>query len=393
MNKSNIKVVSFVIAMIVAILLCLFISKKFIGANNVQNFQVVQSLNGNVRIQSNGGWYFKALDTVWTYPKTDSIFFSNKKQESKDGDGVAVRFKNKGNGFVSCNVITRYFTDDVSMKKLHEYCGGDLDKLDNIILARIKEHAANEAAKIDSSAAIENRESFANNIRAKLMADTELKDRGIILESFAITAIDFDTITDKLFEAQRNADLQKKSAEAEEANLIMQKKKTEAFAAQKIAEVKGLAEADKMKAVTEAQKVKELAEIQAKQKVEVEKLAKEEAVVKANKQLELAEIAKKEEAIKLDTIKIQADQKVAEAKAKEQQIKLSGAMSEETKYRLDIEKETKIGVAKAIADGISQMKLPQTFIMGGNGKEISPVETFFNLMNVKKAEEINKTAK
>ena len=93
---------------------------------------------------------------------------------------------------------------------------------------------------------------------------------------------------------------------------------------------------------------------------------------------------------KLEVIKIQADQKVADAKAREQQIKLSGAMSEETKYRLDIEKETKIGVAKAFAAGLSHVTLPKTFIMGGmDGKNYNPMETFFNLMNVQKAKELN----
>jgi hypothetical protein len=364
----------------------------FIGENDVQNFQVIQSPGGAVRIQSQGGWYLKTFDKVWTYPKTDSSFFSTVKAESTDGDGVVVRFKNKGGGTVSCNVITRYFTDDVTMKKLHEYCGGDLKKLDNILLARIKEHAANEAAKIDSSAAIESRETFANNIRTKLDNDVELKERGIIIESFAITSIDFDVITDKLFEAQRNADLQKRSAEAEEANLIMQKKKTEAQAAQKIAEVKGAADAEKMKAVTDAERQAELARIEAEKRVAVEKLAKEEAIVKAQKTLELAEITQKEEAVKLETIKIQAEQKIAEAKAKQQQIQLSGAITEEMKYRLDIEKETKIGVAKAIADGVKTIKLPETMIVGGGdtGKAINSVETFFQLMNVKQAKELRK---
>lgn len=362
----------------------------FVGENDVQNFQVIQSPGGAVRIQSHGGWYLKTLDKVWTYPKTDSSFFSNVKSESKDGDGVVVRFKNKGGGIVSCNVITRYFTDDVTMRKLHEYCGGDLKKLDNILLARIKEHAANEAAKIDSSAAIENRETFANSIRSKLDSDVELKERGIIVESFAITSIDFDAITDKLFEAQRNADLQKRSAEAEEANLIMQKKKTEAQAAQKIAEVKGLADAEKMRAVTDAERQAELAKIEAEKRVTVEKLAKEEALVKAQKAFELAEIIKKEEAIKLETIKIQAEQKIAEAQAKQKQIQLSGAITEETKYRLDIEKETKIGVATAIAEGIKTIKLPQTMIVGGANKESNAIDTFFQLLNVQKAQELSK---
>lgn len=137
---------------------------------------------------------------------------------------------------------------------------------------------------------------------------------------------------------------------------------------------------------------KNLPRLKRQKKVEVEKLAKEEALVKAQKQLELAEIVKKEEAIKLETIKIQSEQKIAEAQAKQQQIKLSGAITEETKYRLDTEKETKIGVATAIADGLKNIKLPETMIVGGGNpdKAINAVDTFFQLMNVQKAKELQK---
>ena len=171
----------------------------------------------------------------------------------------------------------------------------------------------------------------------------------------------------------------------------MQKEKTIAEYEKQIAESRGKAEVEKIKAVTDAQRQKELAEIKGQQEVAVATLEKEKATIEANKKLEIVEIQKKEEKAKLEVIQIQAEQKVAEAKAKEQQIKLSGAMSEEVKYRLDIEKETKIGVAKAISDGLSKVKLPETFIMGSGEKNVSPVETFFNLMNVEKAKQMNKT--
>ena len=169
----------------------------------------------------------------------------------------------------------------------------------------------------------------------------------------------------------------------------MEKERTVADYEKQIAEAKGKAETEMMKATTDAERQKKLAEIEASKKVEVEKLAKEEALVKAQKQLELAELTKKEEVIKLETIKIQAEQKVAEAKAKEQQIKLSGAISEEMKYRLDVEKETKIGVAREWANGVAKVTLPQTMIVG-SGEKSSAVETLLNLMTIEKAQKLNK---
>ena len=71
---------------------------------------------------------------------------------------------------------------------------------------------------------------------------------------------------------------------------------------------------------------------------------------------------------------------------------MSGAITEETKYRLDTEKETKIGVAKAIAEGVKNIKLPETMIVGGGNsdKAVSAVDTFFQLMNVQQAKKLQK---
>ena len=143
-----------------------------------------------------------------------------------------------------------------------------------------------------------------------------------------------------------------------------------------------------MKQVTDAERQKRLAEIEAQKKVAIEQLAKEEALVKASKMFELAEIEKKTEAEKLEVVKLQATQKIETARAKQQEIQLSGAITETELTKLEMERDTKIGVAKAIAEGLSKLTLPKTFIMGGNGKPDgqSPIETFFQLMNVKQAE-------
>lgn len=362
----------------------------FIGKNNVQNFQVIQSPSGNVRIQAEGGYYMKCFDTVWTYKKVNSVYFSNETAESKDKDGVQVVFSNKGKGDISSQVVYRLYTTNDKIMKLHEYAHGDENVIDNLVLAKLKDISMLHSSNITSSQAIEDREQLASNIRKDFLNNKELLDIGIVVEQFSITKIDFDKQTEDLFKKQQEADLQKKTAEAEKLNLQMQKEKTIAEYEKQVAESKGKAEVEKIKAVTDAERQKELAEIKGKQEVSVAELEKQKATIDANKKLEIVEIQKKEEKAKLEVIQIQSEQKVAEAKAKEQQIKLSGAISEEMKYRLDIEKETRIGVAKAIADGVSKMKLPETMILGGgiNGMT-NPVETFFHLLNVQKASEIN----
>lgn len=393
-NKSGIKVAVGIGAAVVGLIVALILGFNFFHSNNVQNFQVVQSLNGAVEIRPEGGFYCRFFPKIWTYPKVNTVFFSNEKAESKDQDGVQVRFSNKGEGDVSCQVVYRLYTDQESIKRLHTYSGGSIDVIDNLVLSKLKDIAMTCASNITSSQAIENREEFAERIRKHFVNNKELKDAGIVVEQFSITKINFDRITTDLFQAQQRADLQKKTAEAEKQNLQMQKERTVAQYEQQVAESKGKAEVEKIKAVTDAQRQKELAEIKAQQEVAVAELAKKQATVEAEKKLEVAEIQRKEEAAKLEVIKIQSDQKVAAAKARQQEIQLSGAMAENERIKLEIEKETKIGVAREWAKGLAQVRLPSTLMIGGaDGKGSTPIDTLVNLMVVEKANKLNKQQK
>ena len=390
--NSELKVLIVVASIIVCVFIEIFTSCSMIHSNDIQEFQVVQSIDGSTEVRSEGGYYFKFMPKIWTYKKVNSVFFSNETAESKDKDGIQVIFSNKGKGDISSQVVYRLYTDNASIMKMHQYAAGNEEIVDNLVLSKLKDIAMSHASNITSSQAVEDREQLAANIRKDIVNHKELASMGIVVEQFSITKINFDDKTNALFQKQQEADLQKKTAEAEKLNLQMQKEKTIAEYEKQVAESRGKAEVEKIKAVTDAQRQKELAEIKGKQEVAVAELEKQKATIEANKKLEVVEIQKKEEKAKLEVIQIQADQKVAEAKAKEQQIKLSGAISEETKYRLDIEKETKIGVAKAIAEGVSNVKLPATVIWGGgnNNGVNNPVETFFNLMNVQKVQELNK---
>lgn len=393
---NNNKILAFGIGLVITLLIGIMLYAKLIGKNDFQDFQIVQSLNGHVEIQTKPGLYYLGFADVWTYPKADSIFFSNEMAESVDNDAIKVIFSNKSTGDVNCNVVVKYFTDDKSMMSLHEYFGGDLDKIDNFTLSRLKEHITNEAAKKDPSTAVEQKEEFAAAIRQRLQEDIDLKEHGISIETFSITSIDPDEKTNQLFDAQRTADLQKKSAEAEEANLVMQKKKTEAVAAQNIAEAKGKAEVEKMTATTAADKEAQLATIKAQQEVDVAELDKKKAEIEAQQKLQIIEIQRQEEEKKLEVVQLQVKQKIAEAEAKQKEIELSGAITETEKFKLETEKNTKIGVAEAIAKGINGLKLPEVLFYntGANGGGAtgsampSELSTLFNLLNAQKATEV-----
>ena len=233
--KENILIVASVLAAVVA----LIVGITCFHSNNLQEFQVIQSINGDTTIRSEGGWYFKFMPKIWTYKKVNSVFFSNEVKESKDKDGIEVIFSNKGRGDISSQVVYRLYTDNDRIMKLHQYAAGNEDIIDNLVLSKLKDIAMLHASNITSSQAVEDREQLAINIRKDIVNNPQLAEMGIIVEQFSITKINFDEKTNALFQKQQEADLQKKTAEAEKLNLQMQKEKTVAEYEKQVAESKG----------------------------------------------------------------------------------------------------------------------------------------------------------
>lgn len=370
----------------------LVLSLTCVYTNDISQLQIIQSFTGNTSVKTQGGIYFRILPKIWTYNKTNQVAFSFEKDESKDNDGVHVFFSNKGQGDVSTQVTYNLLLDEEKVYRMHELAKGDDDVIDRRILATIREITMREAGQITSSDAIEKREEFANAIRQQILHNPDYLEIGVDITQFTITNITFDDLTIAAYKKAQEADLQKKTAEAEKLNFIMQKEKVEAEAEKQIAESRGKAEVEKTKATTDAEREKELAEIKAKQDVAVAELAKQKAIVEANKQLEVAEIQKKEEQTRLEVVRIQAEQKIAEAEAKKQQIELAGDIKEKERFELEIQMKTRIEMAKAIAQGLNGMKLPTTLFIGangGDGKAGNALDYLIHLLTVQKANEVS----
>ena len=381
---------------IVTIGICAVVALVFsltcVYTNDISQLQVIQSFTGSTSVKTQGGIYFRILPKIWTYNKTNQVAFSFEKDESKDNDGVHVFFSNKGQGDVSTQVTYNLLLEEEKVYRMHELAKGDDDVIDRRILATIREITMREAGQITSSDAIEKREEFANAIRQQILHNPDYLEIGVDITQFTITNITFDDLTIVAYKKAQEADLQKKTAEAEKLNFAMQKEKVEAEAAKQIAESKGKAEVEKTKAITDAEREKELAEIKAKQDVVVAELAKQKAIVEANKQLEVAEIQKKEEQTRLEVVRIQAEQKIAEAEAKKQQIELAGDIKEKERFELEIQMKTRIEMAKAIAQGLNGVKLPTTLFIGangGDGKTGNALDYLIHLLTVQKANEVS----
>lgn len=376
----------------ICVVVALVLSLTCVYTNDISQLQVIQSFTGSTSVKTQGGIYFGILPKIWTYNKTNQVAFSFEKDESKDNDGVHVFFSNKGQGDVSTQVTYNLLLEEEKVYRMHELAKGDDDVIDRRILATIREITMREAGQITSSDAIEKREEFANAIRQQILHNPDYLEIGVDITQFTITNITFDDLTIVAYKKAQEADLQKKTAEAEKLNFVMQKEKVEAEAAKQIAESKGKAEVEKTKAITDAEREKELAEIKAKQDVAVAELAKQKAIVEANKQLEVAEIQKKEEQTRLEVVRIQAEQKIAEAEAKKQQIELAGDIKEKERFELEIQMKTRIEMAKAIAQGLNGVKLPTTLFIGangGDGKAGNALDYLIHLLTVQKANEVS----
>ena len=398
------------------------------GYNDIQNFQIIQPVKGKPHVQTEGGWYTQFFATIWTYPKIDTIYFSNEKSESKDNDALPVTFAGKGTGSISVQVVARYYTDEQQMLKLHNYAKGSVEWLQSIIEATCKQAAMNAASTMSTNDAIENYNKLNELIRKAIIDDKELKEKGICIDQFSITKIDFDEMTLQQFQAQQQADLERRLAEAQQVKFNAKQKETIAKYEQEKAESQGKAEVVMIKETTDAERQKRLAEIEAEKKVNIETFAKQEALIKAVKEKEMAEItaqkqvqietlAKQEALIKAakekemaeiaaqkelevsKLLKLAVDQRaqatIVQAKADKEKLELAKGLSEYDRFNIEMDVKKQIGVAEALSKGIATMQLPKIIMSdgsaAGNNKGVAnmPADIMGNLMKVFLIEKTN----
>jgi SPFH domain / Band 7 family len=365
---------------VILIIIFLILAKGFIGRNNVQDFQIIQSIRGDIEIRTVGGYYTKFFPKIWTYPKVVNVFFSADTREGSPGDeSISVRFKNKGTGQFSTRVTYRLLGSKEAVMKMHENCGGNTEISDGIVLSKLKEIARVAASQMTSSEAIEQQEKFIAGIRKQFVGNISLKGMGITVNKVELTDLNFDTDTLALFKAQQKAILLGKQAESKEIQYKMELKETMAKYKKQIAEESGKAEMKKMTAVTDAQREKELAEISANKKVSVAEFEKKEALIRQQKLVEMAELMKQEALVKakqkeeiaqieLVQARLDAQSKIALAEARQKEIQLSGAITEKERVLAEILAGKQVAIAKAYGTAIAGATFPKTIIMG-SGKD------------------------
>lgn len=366
---------------------------KTLHVNDVQNLQVIQSINGDVTIRREGGWYAMICPRIWEYPKASVEIC-----KEADKDAILMQFSNKSTATLNCQIGYRIdSTNDEQIIKLHQQVEGSDAKIWAKVRTTLQTVAQCVASQYTPSESVEKFPEFAKKIADAIIHEQNLLSEGIDVVSFTCAGLPkYDTETVEQFARQKEADLAKRLAAAEKEKLEAEILKTEANYKRELAEFRGKAEAETAKMTTEAERTKKLAEIAAQQKVEVEKLEKEQMLVKASKELEVAEITKQTEQKQLEIIKIKADQKVANAQAKQKEIELSGAITEQERVKLEFDMKTKIGVAAEMAKTYAHWNPQVIQVSGGNGNvssATSSLDNFLNMEAAKAAIEMTKKSK
>lgn len=343
---------------------------KTLHCNDFDKIQVIQSIDGEITINREGGWYAMVCPKIWTYPKACSYYFSNDTTQSKDHDAPSVQYANTGKGCLNCQVVYRIdWATDEQLKAMHEIAHGDDTILEQRVLSTLNNIAQMHASKMNSTDAIKRYDEFFEAIRKQIIHNKELKDTmAIDVVDFVIAGKpDFDKMTEQLFTAQQKADLEKQTADAEKIRLESEKQRAIALYEKEAAENEGKALSQAAKEIKDAERIKRLAEIEA------EKLRG------------VAEIAKQTEAANLEKIKLIAQQTIEEAKAKKEAIALAGEITEVERVKLEIEKATKIGIAEAQSKTYAHWN-PQVIQVTGNSGVSSATSSLDGFLNMKAAE-------
>lgn len=399
------------ILLLIAIIIASVIMFTSMRHNDDQNWQVVQSVSGQVTIRDTPGWYMKPLSKVWTWPRAISKPYSKiDERDSRGDESFRVTFNDGGNADMSTFFrVQTPITEDTRRKAHRDFNGNPENMLEMVrkhmisaakATAPLMSSSENQSArKAEFQQLIEEQMNngiyemrkvskvlkdqfdekgnsvtvFATEIvtdengKPKIATPSPLNEYGMRVMQFSVTATDYDDQTIKQFEAKKQSFLQAEQSKAQREQEVQLRLMTIEKGLREKAEIEAKANVEKAQATITAQKEKEVAETKANQEkvvaettaaklVAVALLEKQEAETRAQKELEVAKLAKaaaEENAAAIMTL----------AKAQEEKIKLGGAITERERTLAEIRAQRDVGVAEKLA----QIQSPK-MIMSGAGE-------------------------
>ena len=404
----------------VAIIVVVCLATGIMERNDVQNYQIVQALDGEVYVRSEAGWYMKNFAKVWTYPRAVQCYFSEKTDEGgTDDQSIRVTFNDGGQAMVSTMVRFQLPTAKENQIQIHQNFNNDMEALKHAVRAHLtncikatgplmsaSEHQS--ARKAEFTQLVEKQ--LRNGLYKMRKVEKELKDRtdekgkpitvyateivedkdgmpaiaqisplmeyNIQILQFSVTETEYDPQTLKQFATKKESYLAAEQSKAEREQEVQQRLMVIEKGLREKAEVEATANKLKATAVIAAELKAEVAlqtkleaETAANQLLSVAKIQKEAAETKANQELEVARtgaLAAEENAKAVKTL----------ASAEEERIKKAGAITEKEQILAEIDANMRAKIATAIA----QVDVPSTMIIGGGaGGKTQITESLLNV--------------
>lgn len=393
MNTLN-KLGAFAVIVLIAVIgYCVIFANKL----NNQNLAIVQAFTGETVVRRDPGWWIQCSPTIWEYPKAGIYICS---QDSKEHDPFIISFNNKSTA--TMNAQLGYRIDGASDEKiiaLHQAAEGNDDKIWQLVVGTVNTEAQKISTTFDPSDVMggDKFPEFVIALQKAIIHNKELLESGIDIDKFNVIGKPIpDKSTEQQFNMQREADLAKRLAASKVKQLEAETEQERAEAARKTEHEKIEAQALMAKEKLDYERQKQNETIAAEKKLALAQIAKQEAEVKAqqeaevarieaDKLLKVAEIDKQTELARLEKIKLIAQQTVETAKAKKEAIALAGEITETERMKLEIEKETKIGIAEAQSKTYAHWN-PQVIQVSGGGGVSSSTSSLDGFLNMKAAE-------
>lgn len=395
------------IAAIVGLIVLAIVCKGFIGYNSPTQLLVKQSFpSGQLSCITEGGIYWKGWGDIYSYDRTRSFYFNSSTEKVKgkewegddtDEDDIKVTLSRNATADISGYLLYKLPTNCDDLIKIHrDQRNNDNLKhnlVRNAVLSAVRKTApmyTAEEAKVTKIAEFrrlaedqlvdgeyltttefleekvtDDELDEKGNVKKKgetqkytvtklkidslgqrvLLKQSALAKYGIIVEQFEIQNVKLDAKSQELLEVVKKREMERVSNATKAETAKQQAITAEANGKAQVAEERAKQEVEKIKAVVQAQKDKEVAELNAEKELRVAEFEARTAVENAKK--------------------VKAD---GEAQAAANRALVQAGLT--PLERATIEKETRIGIAEAIAKS-PQKWVPEIMIYGGDGKNAS----------------------
>lgn len=404
MNTEELKRARRIVIIAVALIVLVVLIRGFVGYNSSTQLLVKQAFTtGELSCITTGGPYWKGWGDIFSYDRTKDFYFNSSTEkvhgegwegDDSDEDDISVTLSRNANGWISGYLKYKLSTDCQDLIKLHMDQRSDAkvkhNLVRNAVLSAVRKTAplfTAEEAKVTKIAEFrrlaedqltEGEFLTSTEEREEKVADDEYDDKGKLLkkaetqkyivtklrldslgnrillkqsalskygltiEQFEIQNVRLDSTAQKQLNIVKNREMQRvaNATAAETAKQAAITAEAEGRAA--IAKEKAAQEVEKTKAVVQAQKEKEVAELIAEKNLRVAELEAKTAIERAKQ--------------------VKAD---GEAKAAANRALVQAGLT--PLERATIEKETRIGIAEAIAKS-PQKWVPEIMVTGGDGK-------------------------